>query len=123
MLNLPQQTLNKIKKALTKQKADVEQQLSKIDSEDPLLVDAPPESSESGTDSWQADVHSRLVSLKNDLVGLSHKITDSLTRMNKGTYGKCEDCGKAIEEKRLEAMPTATLCVECSKKAPKRKKR
>jgi RNA polymerase-binding transcription factor DksA len=34
-------------------------------------------------------------------------------RIREGTYGLCEDCGCRIPRRRLLAMPTATLCVEC----------
>jgi RNA polymerase-binding transcription factor DksA len=32
-------------------------------------------------------------------------------RLDAGTYGTCEACGKAIEQARLEAIPTARFCV------------
>lgn len=41
------------------------------------------------------------------------KINDSLRRIEEGTFGECDDCGEEIELKRLEARPTATLCVFC----------
>jgi RNA polymerase-binding transcription factor DksA len=39
----------------------------------------------------------------------------ALQRLAKGTYGKCERCGKPITEARLEAMPTARRCLDCAK--------
>jgi DnaK suppressor protein len=41
------------------------------------------------------------------------KIEDALKRISEGTFGECEDCGLDIELRRLEARPTATLCVTC----------
>lgn len=41
------------------------------------------------------------------------KIDDALERINKGTFGECLECGCDIEEKRLEARPTATQCIGC----------
>lgn len=38
----------------------------------------------------------------------------ALNRMNKGKFGVCEVCGREISIERLEAMPTATTCVEHS---------
>lgn len=116
MLNLPQNTLNKIKQNLLKQKTQVEDELKSLKEDDVVLADALPESGEPGTDSFQADVHTRLTAMKNNLTTLLDRIKISLTNINKGTYGKCENCGKAIEKERLEAMPTATLCIACSKK-------
>lgn len=120
MLSLPQKTLDKVKRYLLRQQASVEKQIVEIEKEDPMLMEAVAEASESGTDSWQADVHARVVAVKDDLLNLSKRITHALTHLKKGTYGKCEKCGKAIEAERLEAMPTATVCVSCSKKDPKK---
>lgn len=41
------------------------------------------------------------------------KIEAALKRIEEGTFGNCEECGQEIEIKRLEARPTATLCVIC----------
>jgi DnaK suppressor protein len=38
-------------------------------------------------------------------------IDDALTRMDAGTYGRCEVCGGPIPVERLEAIPHARLCV------------
>ena len=37
----------------------------------------------------------------------------ALQRLDAGKYGICESCGKAINPKRLHAIPWATLCVPC----------
>lgn len=42
-------------------------------------------------------------------------ITAALERIKKGKYGICEECGKEIEEKRLEASLTAKTCIEHTK--------
>ena len=41
------------------------------------------------------------------------EVEEALKRVSGGTFGDCEDCGDEIELKRLEARPTATLCVSC----------
>ncbi len=41
------------------------------------------------------------------------KIDESLARIAAGTFGTCETCDEDIELRRLEARPTATLCVTC----------
>ena len=40
------------------------------------------------------------------------EIDAALTRIEDGTYGKCEICGRDIDEERLEARPWATLCID-----------
>ncbi len=41
------------------------------------------------------------------------KIEDALSRINKGIYGICEECGAEIPVERMEAMPSTTLCKRC----------
>jgi DnaK suppressor protein len=42
-----------------------------------------------------------------------HDIDESLRKISEGSYGICEECGEEIGEKRLNVLPTATLCVNC----------
>jgi DnaK suppressor protein len=44
---------------------------------------------------------------------LIKKIDEALTRIENGEYGYCDSCGVEIGLKRLEARPTATLCIDC----------
>ncbi len=41
------------------------------------------------------------------------EIDRALAKMNAGTYGVCERCGKDIPKARLKALPYAALCVAC----------
>jgi RNA polymerase-binding protein DksA len=43
------------------------------------------------------------------------EIDEALERIEAGTFGTCARCGKPIGEERLEAMPYATLCIECKR--------
>jgi DnaK suppressor protein len=44
---------------------------------------------------------------------LIKKINDTLARIDAGEYGYCDSCGVEIGLKRLEARPTASLCIDC----------
>jgi DnaK suppressor protein len=44
---------------------------------------------------------------------LIKKIDESLATLDNGDYGFCETCGIEIGIRRLEARPTATLCIDC----------
>lgn len=44
---------------------------------------------------------------------LIKKIDESLKAIENGDYGYCETCGVEIGIRRLEARPTATLCIDC----------
>jgi RNA polymerase-binding transcription factor DksA len=43
-------------------------------------------------------------------------IDAALGKIEQGTYGLCESCGRPIAEARLEAMPAARLCIACASK-------
>jgi RNA polymerase-binding protein DksA len=40
------------------------------------------------------------------------QIDRALARLDEGSYGVCERCGKPIAEERLQARPWATLCID-----------
>ncbi len=44
---------------------------------------------------------------------LIKKINETVARIDAEDYGYCENCGAEIGLKRLEARPTATLCIDC----------
>ena len=44
---------------------------------------------------------------------LIKKIDESINALDNGEYGYCEQCGIEIGVRRLEARPTATLCIDC----------
>ncbi len=48
---------------------------------------------------------------------LVQKIDEALLRFDDGTYGTCEACGVAIDERRLMARPVATHCIDCKTEA------
>jgi len=43
-------------------------------------------------------------------------IDAALERIEEGSYGLCRSCGRQIAPERLEAIPYATLCIECKRK-------
>ena len=50
------------------------------------------------------------------------KIRETLNRIDKGTFGICQECGEEISESRLKARPVAGLCVECKRNQEKKEK-
>ncbi len=44
---------------------------------------------------------------------LIKKIDEMLAKIDSGDYGYCDNCGVEIGLNRLEARPTATLCIDC----------
>jgi len=44
---------------------------------------------------------------------LIKKINETVAKIDSGDYGYCESCGVEIGLERLQARPTATLCIDC----------
>lgn len=119
MLDFPEKTIDSIKNLLLRQQKEVEKNLKEVENDDPVKGESLAESSEPGTDSYIADSHTRTVALEQQLKKANTSIKVALSKITKGTYGKCEKCGKQIGIARLLAMPTAQYCLTCSKKNSK----
>lgn len=50
---------------------------------------------------------------------LLRDIDECLRKIQEGTYGFCEECGEEISQKRLNVIPTATLCIDCKENKEK----
>jgi DnaK suppressor protein len=68
-------------------------------------------------DAATADVliHLNLSEIDRDVDEL-RAIQGALARLRRGEYGYCQRCGDEISPGRLEALPHATLCIECQKR-------
>ena len=51
--------------------------------------------------------------LSENIEGMLSLISNALQKIEDGTYGKCDRCGKPIGEARLEALPYAVFCIDC----------
>jgi len=60
------------------------------------------------------------MSLANNARDLLDQVGRALSRIDDGTYGVCESCGKAIGKLRLQAFPRATLCMACKTREERR---
>ena len=50
---------------------------------------------------------------------LMREVEAALQRIEEGTYGTCQDCGRSIKKERLEALPHTPFCVECEREEEK----
>lgn len=71
------------------------------------IVDAALDSSENEISSQLAEVESR------ELASIEY----ALERIRAGEFGSCERCSRSIPMARLNALPYATLCIECQREA------
>jgi len=56
--------------------------------------------------------------IREQLVGVEH----ALHKFEEGTYGLCDNCGQPIDPARLEALPQASLCMNCKAQQAKNAK-
>ncbi|MDQ3757268.1 MAG: TraR/DksA C4-type zinc finger protein [Actinomycetota bacterium] len=72
----------------------------------------------SSLDQHQADVGTETFNRERDLSILENieaelaDVEHAIRRLDDGTYGTCEACGKLIDDARLEAVPAARFCLE-----------
>lgn len=78
---------------------------------------------EPGTDAADLFGHEQTVVLEQRLKGELKEIEAALKKIKKGTYGKCDKCGKPIEVARLEVKPSAIYCLKDERELEKKNKR
>ena len=61
----------------------------------------------------------RVLAVTAELRATLEEVNRALEKIEQGTYGRCDSCGKAIPAERLEILPQASLCVSC-KSNPRR---
>ena len=61
-------------------------------------------------------MYSDMLSLEKNLEKRVRDVRDALERIKKGKHGVCKYCKREIQEKRLEARPVSSACIECKKK-------
>jgi RNA polymerase-binding transcription factor DksA len=72
-----------------------------------------PDMADQGSDSYEHDLSLSL--LQNQEQTLA-EIGEALGRIERGTFGRCEECGGAIARARLVALPYTRHCVSCARK-------
>ena len=109
--------LEEFRASLEREKSELEAQLAEL--EEPSFSSSQSDVSgemafdeeyaDSGTATFERE---RDLSLENNIRDLLEKIGKALVRLDDGTYGICERCGKPIEKARLKALPYANLCIK-----------
>ncbi|MEA3253840.1 MAG: TraR/DksA C4-type zinc finger protein, partial [Chloroflexota bacterium] len=62
------------------------------------------------------------LALEQKLSATLTKISRAIEKYETGTYGLCDSCGRPIENERLEALPQASLCLNCKAQKAKNAK-
>jgi DnaK suppressor protein len=74
-------------------------------------VRMPSDMADVGTDAFEQELTLDLLGNEKDVL---EQIDAALGRIEKGSYGRCESCGRAIAKARLDAVPYTALCVRCA---------
>jgi DnaK suppressor protein len=116
---LAKTTLDRFKKRLEEERERLEEQVADYERvlEEARLTesssDRSPEPGNAEASSMKLE-YAKELSIEQNTLDLLSKANRALERVEAGTYGLCESCGKAIPIERLEALPYSNLCVECA---------
>ncbi|TWU51075.1 RNA polymerase-binding transcription factor [Rubripirellula tenax] len=72
---------------------------------------------DAAADTVQDELNSQLIEAESRELGA---INDAIARFDADCFGNCEGCGKPIPITRLRAIPYATDCIDCRRKAETR---
>jgi len=114
---LTKKEIQELKEKLLAERKDLQAQLDELE-QSSFSSDQSEISGEMGFDEEYADAgtatfeRERDFSLVNNLHDLMERIDKALAKIDEGTYGLCDRCGKPIEKLRLKALPYANLCIK-----------
>jgi DnaK suppressor protein len=66
-----------------------------------------------GDDGSNVSEAERISTISDDLEDVLAQVNAALHRIDQGTYGICQRCGKQIAPERLEAFPYVMYCIDC----------
>jgi len=109
--------IEELKERLLEERQDLQAQFEQLE-ESTFAANQTDLTGEAGFDEEYADAGSATferemdLSLVNNLQDFLERIDKALAKIDQGTYGLCERCGKPIEKLRLKALPYASLCLK-----------
>jgi DnaK suppressor protein len=109
--------LEELKERLLEERRDLQAQFDELE-ESSFSTNQSDLSGEMGFDEEYADAgtatfeREKDLSLVNNVRDLQERIDKALEKIDDGTYGLCDRCGKPIEKARLKALPYANLCLK-----------
>ncbi len=107
------QTIELYRKRLLKMRENILNKAKKLKEDSYNLgTDGIQDMADAASNTYNADI---LMSISDNDLTILKDIDNSLDKLNKGTYGICEECEEKISEKRLEANPVARYCITCKR--------
>ena len=114
---LSKKEIDELRDQLVRERAGLQAQLDELEAST-FSTNQSEMTGEMGYDEEPADAgtatfeREKDLSLVNNIVDLRDRIDRAMTRMDDGTYGLCDRCGKPIEKLRLKALPYANRCIK-----------
>lgn len=110
--------LKQIKDKLLKEKERLENELLSIaDKKEEVANDFDSRFPNWGDDidsnAAEVDTYSSRLGIEKNLESLLQSTVKALAKIDNGTYGLCEQCGKEIQVERLKVYPAANFCMKC----------
>jgi len=106
-------TMDTIARSLTARRADLQADLDRLTQ--------PPEQGASvgfgkriGDGTTEAVERLATTATARSIAASINDIDKALVKLEEGTYGICDSCGRAIGDERLKALPASALCVSCA---------
>lgn len=115
----PTKAPSSLEQKLLAERARIQRERSRIRQRTAQRQSSAPTEESAGLDEDMAELATTLMdkevnlSIDQDLGDMVTSIDGALDKIRKSTYGRCDICGKRISKARLEAIPYATLCIEC----------
>lgn len=104
----------KLRETLLKEKDRLQQELAELEK------DMPASGGHEGSpfskreeEAVEASEMERRLAMETKLNELIAEVNRALEKLNYGSYGRCDLCREPIDPERLEALPTAHLCLKC----------
>ena len=116
-VKMPKKEMEKYRRLLNDKKATLSTDLAKTrNAEEETTDEATQDIADKAVSSYTREF---LYSLSDNDRNTLLRIDQALARIDEGTYGTCLNCGQAMSEKRLMAVPWAPHCVDCQELAEK----
>ena len=116
--------LRQVRSRLEDEQKRLRDELTQLETTAPQPTEARREGSPFGKREEEATESSELekrLAMEKRIGGAMAEIEHALRKLDEGTYGLCDSCGKPISPDRLEALPQASLCIDCKAKGEKAK--
>jgi RNA polymerase-binding protein DksA len=105
---------SRLQAELAEMQVEYDNSMSQLDELRQSRDGAGDDQADTGSRTFEREQEQSIAANRQLLIG---QIQHAIERIDSGTYGSCEDCGKPIPKARLQALPMATLDAECKARA------